>query len=72
MVTLDKIKEKIQEEINNSGMTRVEIARRLGVTKQTVSCYALGKKMPALDTFANLCEVLDVDPAELLCLNDKN
>jgi len=42
------------------------------VTNQTVSCYALGKKMPALDTFANLCEVLDVDPAELLCLNDKN
>lgn len=25
--------------------------------------------MPALDTFANLCEVLDLDANEILCIN---
>ena len=28
------------------------------------------RSMPALDTFANLCAVLDLDPAEILCLKD--
>ena len=70
MVKLDAIKEKIQHEINNSKLSKSEIARRLGVSNQTVSCYSLGTKMPALDTFANLCKVLDLDPAEILCIND--
>lgn len=69
MITLDQIRARLIEEINNSGMTRKEIATRLGITPQTISSYAHGKKMPALDTFANLCKVLDVDPAEILCTN---
>lgn len=28
--------------------------------------------MPALDTLANLCAVLDLDANEILCLNDYN
>ena len=69
MITLEQIKVKIQEEINNSALSKSEIARRLGISNQTVSCYSRGTKMPSLDTFANLCEVLDLDPAEILCLN---
>ncbi|MDE7191625.1 MAG: helix-turn-helix domain-containing protein [Clostridia bacterium] len=70
MITLTQIRERLIEEINNSGMTRKEIATKLGITSQTVSGYAYGKKMPALDTFANLCKVLDVDPAEILGTNE--
>lgn len=27
--------------------------------------------MPALDTFANLCAILDIDANEILCLNNQ-
>ena len=70
MVTSEQIKTKLQEEINNSKLSKSEIARRLGISNQTVSCYSHGTKVPALDTFANLCKVLDLAPAEILCLNE--
>ena len=53
-----------------SGMTQSEIARRLHISQATVAQYLSGRSMPALDTFANLCAVLDADPAYILCLQD--
>lgn len=67
-ITLSQIQTELAEAIKNSGMTQVQLARVLGVCQQTVSSYVCGRKMPALDMFANLCAVLDVDPAEILCL----
>ena len=52
-------------------MKQIEIATKLGIRQSVVSDYLRGKKMPALDTFANLCKILDVDPADILCINDK-
>ena len=70
MVTLAQIQNKIAEAIKQSGISQSAIAKILNVTPQTISCYVHGKKMPALDTFANLCVVLDLDPAEILCITD--
>ena len=71
MIRLTNIREKLIDAINNSGMKQIEIATKLGIRQSVVSDYLRGKKMPALDTFANLCNVLDVDPADILCTNDK-
>lgn len=71
MITLTNIREKLTDAINNSGMTQIEIATKLGIRQSVVSDYLHGKKMPALDTFANLCKILDVDSADILCINDK-
>ncbi len=68
MVTLEQIQKQLAEAIKQSGLTQTALAKRLGVKQQTISCYIKGIKMPALDTFANLCTVLDVDPAEILCV----
>lgn len=70
MVTLDQIRQRLQEAIRQSGMSQTALAKRLGIGQQTISEYLHGKSMPALDTFANLCAVLDVDPAYILCLTD--
>lgn len=70
MVTLEQIHAKIAEAIQQSGMTQTAIAKILNVRQQTISHYVKGDKLPALDTFANLCAVLDVDPAYILCLSD--
>lgn len=68
MITLNSIRQKMIEAIRNSGLSQVEIAAKLGIAQPTVAQYLSGRAMPALDTFANLCVVLDVDPAELLCI----
>ena len=70
MVILSQIQEKLAQAIKQSGITQTALAKKLGISQQTVSHYIKGDKMPALDTFANLCIVLDIDPADILCTND--
>ena len=70
MITLEQIKIRLSEAIRRSGKTQTEIASCLKVRQQTVSHYVNGDIMPALDTFANLCVALDVDPADILCTNE--
>ena len=70
MIVQNQIQQRLAEAIRQSGMTQKEIAQKMQVSQQMISQYLLGKKMPALDTFANICAVLDVDPAYILCLQD--
>lgn len=67
MITIHQIQQNIAEAIKQSGLTQTELGKRLGVSQQTISHYVKGDKLPALDTFANLCVALDVDPTEILC-----
>lgn len=70
MIYIDRIRVKLQEAIKQSGMTQTEIAKRVGVIQQTIACYLSGKALPALDTFAKLCAVLDLDANEILCVDE--
>lgn len=67
MIKLKQIQERLADEIRQSNMTQTELAQKLGVCYQQISCYLNGKKMPSLETFANLCKVLDVDANYILC-----
>ncbi len=69
MITLEQIQARVAEAITQSDMTQTEIAQKLNIRQQTISCYVHGKKMPALDTLANLCKVLDIDANYILCLD---
>ena len=69
MITLETIRENISKEIRNSGISQTELARRLGIKQPTIGQYLSGRALPALDTFANLCVLLDVDPADILTTN---
>ncbi len=62
------IKKRLSEEIKNSGLTTVEIARRIGVSPEMVTQYCTTKKLPKLDTFARLCRELDLDANYILGL----
>lgn len=70
MITLENINNNLAEAIKKSGLTQVEIAERVGVRQQQISCYMCSQKTPGLDTFARICKALDLDPADILCLND--
>lgn len=62
MVNVEKIRERLGQEIKYSTLSQTEIAKQIGISQQQVSCYLHGKKMPSLDTFANLCQILNADP----------
>lgn len=68
MITLDLIKAKIAEAIKQSELSQSELARRLNIRQSNISHYIKGDKMPALDTLANLCVILDLDANEILCV----
>ncbi|MBQ8374715.1 MAG: helix-turn-helix transcriptional regulator [Clostridia bacterium] len=68
MITLMQIQAKLAEAIQQSGMTQTEIAKRLNIKPTQICSYMHGRKMPALDTFANLCAVLDIDANDILCI----
>ncbi len=71
MITLAQIQERIAEAIRHSGMSQSELARRLGIRHQQISCYLSGQKMPALDTLANICKILGEDANYILCQDDE-
>ncbi len=70
MVTLEMIRAKLVEAIRQSGMSQTELAKRIGISQSGIAHYVKGDKMPALDTFANLCAVLDVEPSDILCIRE--
>ena len=69
MIKIEQIHNKLSEAIKKSGLTQSEIARRLNVRQSNISHYIKGDKMPALDTFANLCAILDLDTDDILCVS---
>lgn len=67
---MENIRKRIKEEILNSNYNQSEIARAIGVKQQTVNDYVKEKSLPALDTLAKLCILLDVDANYILGITD--
>lgn len=68
MIELKDIQKRLREEINASSLSQKEIARQLGINPSTVSKYTRKNVYPSLDTFANLCKILDVSSDDILGL----
>ena len=66
MIILEDIRKNLVEAIKTSGMSQTEIAKKLNVKQPSVAKYLSGRAMPSLDTFANLCVLLDLDANEIL------
>lgn len=59
MITLSQIQQNLAQALKNSGMTQSQLAKLLGVTQSCISHYIKGDIIPSLDTFANICLILD-------------
>lgn len=70
MIVQSEISERLAEAIEQSGLPQKEIAAKLQICQQMISSYKNKQKLPSLETFANLCAVLDVDADYILCLKD--
>lgn len=69
-MNLKDIQKRLREEITNSGLSQKEIAKKLGINPSTVSKYTRLDVFPALDTFAQLCKILDVSADYILGLKE--
>ncbi|MBQ9714372.1 MAG: helix-turn-helix transcriptional regulator [Clostridia bacterium] len=68
MIKAEEIQKRLREAIKYSNLSQKEIAEKLGINPSTISKYTRLDIFPALDTFANLCEILDVSADEILGL----
>lgn len=64
------IKIRLGEEIKNSGLTTIEIAKRINVSPEMITQYKTTKKLPKIDTFAKICKELDLDANYVLGLKN--
>ena len=66
-MTLDeKISKNLRAEIEQSGKTKTEIARAIGVSNPTISQYLSGRIQPSLATLSKLCTFLQCSADEIL------
>ena len=68
MIEIWDIQKRLREAIETSTLSKCEIAKRLGVDQSTISKYLHEDKFPKIDTFANLCEIIDVSADDILGL----
>lgn len=68
MIKIEDIQKRLREAIQYGTVSQKELAEKLGINPSTVSKYMRLDKYPALDTFANICEILDVSADEILGL----
>ncbi len=70
MIKIKEIQIRLRQAIKLCGMSQKEIAARLGISPSTVSKYIRLDKFPSIETFANLCRIIDVSADSILCLTD--
>lgn len=71
MITMNEIRNNLCEAIKLGGLSQTELAKKLNIKQPTISKYLAGKAMPSLDTFANLCVILDLDPSDILNVDNE-
>lgn len=61
---------RLARRMTELGLSKSEVARRLGVPRNRVSTYATDRHEPDLEVFVKLCLILQATPAQLLGLAD--
>ena len=64
----ESIRVRLIEAIKLSGIPQVEIAKKACITSASLSDYIHKGKLPTIETFARLCDALDVSADEILGL----
>jgi len=66
------IQKSFKTAAEKSGLSLSEIAHRSGISVQLLKKYLMGKSVPNVLDFANLCKLFDLDTNVLLGLKDIN
>ena len=63
---------RLREAIEMSEKTQTEIANEIGIAKQCISDFKIGKTYPSIQTLKLLCKTLDASADYLLGLEDES
>ncbi len=61
-----KVGRIISEKRIEKRLTQTELARQLGIGKSTLACYEVGLRGMNLDTFFEICRLLEIDPNDVV------
>ena len=50
----------------NAGLTQLQAAKKLGISKYTLSAWEQGKRYPRLDDMLKLCKLYGVEFSDIL------
>ena len=70
MITSKDIQQRLREAIKSSDYSQKEIAELLNIHPTSVNKYMRENTFPSLETFANLCKIIDASADEILGLKD--
>ena len=70
MKRIEIIKNRLSQELKNCGISQTQLAKQLNVSQSCVSHYIRGDIVPAIDTLAELCIILDVDSNYILGIDE--
>src|SRR3990167_11168103 len=58
-------RDRIKDRLKALGMTQEALARKIGVTRSAITHYLAGRRVPSLNQFEKLAEVLEASPGWL-------
>ena len=61
---------RLKKALKNNNISQKELAEKIGMSKNIVSDYCLGKKMPSINVLVAICLALDESADYLLGLVD--
>lgn len=67
---MEKFNERLVECLKNSGMSQLELAKRIGMSQSVVNNYCTGKREPTLSVLVEICKTLNESADYLLGLDD--
>lgn len=68
---MDELKDKIKKERLNKGLSQPELAKIMNVSKQTISNWENGNRIPDILTLKKLADFFNVSTDYLLCRTDQ-
>lgn len=69
MADLIMIKRRLKEALSQSGLSQVELAKKLNISQSCIAHYIKGDILPSLDKFTDICALLDLDASYILGLS---
>ena len=68
MITYSQIQIKLTKAVEQSELTKAQIAQQIGITETRLEKYLYGNTKPPVYIFANICKVLKLDANDILCV----
>lgn len=62
--------ERLKEVLKTNNMSQSELAKKINMSQDVVSCYCTGKRKPPIDVLVLICNALDESADYLLGLVD--